>query len=132
MASKKRRKKNDNSASYFFIGIIVLLLIIVIIAIAIKLATNNETEPEASPTVAITATVAPTGSANIVYTAPPQSYSPEPSQDVTPVPSIQQTTLEVPDDKIFAVHLTVDSGEQKSDRFCGSKDASNKINDNCC
>ena len=117
MASRKRRKKKDNSASYFLIGIIVLLLIAVVVAIVVKVVGNSGAQPENSPTVAITATPEPTGSANIVYTAPPQSGSPEPSQDVTPVPSIQQATLQVPEDKIFAIHLTVDSGEQSMDDF---------------
>lgn len=112
----RRKKKNNNSASYVFIAICVLLLVVVIVAIAVKLGQNNP-----GPSITESPTVSNTAPAisGTVETPTSTAETPAPSEsvEVTPVPSIQQATLEVAEDKIFAIHLTVDSGEEDIDSY---------------
>ncbi len=122
MANKKRRKnKSSNASSFIIIG--VLIVIIVIIALAV-VAQQSKTDPEqtaspsagatSAPTAAPSASIDTTGSAGTVdpaTTAPDESLDPTaPTESASPVPTIQQTELSVPSNKIFIIHLTVDSG----------------------
>ena len=112
----RRKKKNNNSATYVFIAICVLLLLVVVIAIAVKLGQNNPNpDVSESPTVSATAPTVSATAATPSSTA--ELPTPSESLEVTPVPSIQQATFEVPQDKIFAIHLTVNSGEEDLESF---------------
>jgi len=112
----RRKKKNNNSASYVFIAICVILLIVVAIAIAVKLGQNGP-GPDVTSTPSATATSGVTSTATTAPTSTDETPAPSESLEVTPIPSIQQATLEVPEDKIFAVHLTVTSFEDDPDSY---------------
>lgn len=117
--AKKRKKKNNNS---FLIVIGLFIVVLIIIAIAILSRDNTadpgatqSAEPGSSTTVTAPATAAPSGNAPTATVGaseqPSSTESPQATQSTEPIPSIQQTELSIPSNKVFVIHLTVDSGE---------------------
>ena len=110
MAYKRSKKKSQtNAAAYIAIAAGLVLLIVLIAIIAANLGGKPSQQATASPTAGTTPM--PTYSADIIYTAPPADTS---SADITQEPTssaLQQQNLSVPQDKLFCIHLTVDSGE---------------------
>lgn len=118
----KKRKKNNNHSFLIVIGLFIVVLIIIAIAILSKDNTadpgaTQSADPGVSALASATPTVAPSGnigptatvSASDMPTTPTESL--QPTQSPEPIPSIQQTELSIPSNKVFVIHLTVDSGE---------------------
>lgn len=113
---RKVKKKEDNTAKYIIIGLGATVVIVLVLALILPLRgcePGAGTTPTSSATVLVTPMSTP--SVDIVYTAPPNTEQtgettlPTVSDTASPNPDLQGP-LEVPSDKIFAVHLTVDSG----------------------
>lgn len=104
------KKKNTNSAAYILLAAGGIALLIVIIAIVMRFADRPEPSQSATPTPTYQNTESP------VYTQQ-STVTPENTQAVDPGPTsdIALETLNVPADKVFAVHLTVDSGEMREE-----------------
>lgn len=101
------KKKNTNSAAYILLAAGGIALLIVIIAIVIRFTGSPEPAPSATPAPTYQSTKAPENTQQQSTPAPSDTPEAEPG----PTSDIALETLTVPADKVFAVHLTVDSGE---------------------